>query len=291
MNILNSIANNYNLFKAAKRYCRNPPGHFYSPVVNVDEVLLNQDRIWNDKVNVQAIDLNEENQLNLLDNFARYYSDQSFPESFTKGSRYYLNNKYYSYTDGLILYSFLRHYKPKRVIEIGSGFSSALMLDTLDRFNLEMKLTFIEPYPNRLNSLLYETDRVKADIIERKLQEVPIEYFKILKGGDILFVDSTHVCKTGSDVNYVFFEILPILEPGVIVHIHDIFDSFEYPKQWIIQKRSWNEAYLLRAFFMYNNSFRILLFPNFLHTRCPDAFTKMPLCYKDFGASLWFQKI
>ena len=97
--------------------------------------------------------------------------------------------------------------------------------------------------------------------------------FRELHAGDVLFVDSTHVAKVGSDVNHIFFEILPILQPGVVVHFHDIMYPFEYEPKWIYTGVAWNEAYMLRAFLMFNPTFKILLFNSFLAHLHPCATT------------------
>ena len=166
------------------------------------------------------------------------------------------------------------------------------MLDTRELFFKEgMDLTFIEPDPERLFSLISEGDKKETNIIAGNLQEVDLSVFKKLKTNDILFIDSTHISKTGSDVNFIIFEILPILEPGVLIHFHDVFYPFEYPKAWVYNGHNWNENYLLRAFLMYNKSFEIKFFANFLHAHAKEAFTSMPLYYKNTGGNLWLQKI
>jgi len=115
--------------------------------------------------------------------------------------------------------------------------------------------------------------------------------FAGLSSGDVLFVDSSHVSKVGSDVNHIFFHILPMLNPGVRVHFHDIFYPFEYPEEWIFAGRSWTEAYILRAFLQYNGSFEVELFPNYLMRFHEEFFKKaMPLCRKDPGGSIWLRK-
>ena len=107
----------------------------------------------------------------------------------------------------------------------------------------------------------------------------------------ILFVDSTHVAKVGSDVNHLFSEVLPILKPGVLVHIHDIFYPFEYPKSWIYEGRNWSEVYLLRAFLQFNECFKIVLFNTFLEHFHRDFFLRnMPLCLKNEGGSIWLKR-
>jgi predicted O-methyltransferase YrrM len=280
----------YDLYKAAKNNCWVNPGHFYSPDVNIEEVKANEDKIWKADKYVKDVELNESEQISLLKEFEEYYSSMPFPATAQDGFRYHFENTYYSYTDAFILYSFLRHFKPKKVIEVGSGFSSALMLDTKDHFKLETSITFIEPYPDRLNSLISNKDRAGYKIIKSRIQDVDLSEFKNLSKGDILFIDSTHVSKTGSDVNYLIFEVFPVLEPGVFIHVHDVFTSFEYPKSWVYEGRGWNEDYILRAFLMNNNKYKIKIFSHFLQTHFKDIFNSMPLLKKNEGANIWIEK-
>jgi len=157
--------------------------------------------------------------------------------------------------------------------------------------NNSIKCTFIEPYPDLLESLIRKEDKERIEIIPNCLQDVEIEKFKTLEKGDILFIDSTHVSKVNSDVNYLFFNILPELESGVFIHFHDIFYPFEYPSDWIYKGISWNEDYLLRAFLQYNSSFEIVLFNTFLEIFHRDKFQEhMPLCLKNTGGSIWIRK-
>jgi hypothetical protein len=123
----------------------------------------------------------------------------------------------------------LRYFKPKQIIEVGSGFSSALMLDVND-------IDFIDPYPHRLYSLLKEADAERHNVIADKVQNIDIGVFQKLKENDILFIDSSHVSKIGSDVNFLMFEVLPNIQSGVLIHFHDIFYNFEYPEYWAVTK-------------------------------------------------------
>jgi hypothetical protein len=137
-------------------------------------------------------------------------------------------------------------------------------------------------------------DLAGVTLIEQKLQDVNIDLFRQLEPGDLLFVDSTHVSKTGSDVNMILFEILPILPKGVMIHFHDIFYPFEYPKEWVLgwSGFGWNEIYLLRAFLTNNEEYKIILFNTYLEHLYEDWFKeKMPVCLKDKGGSLWLMKI
>ena len=275
----------------AKNSCY-PPGHYYSPIISVDDVRKRESEIWGKvKDGIKGIELNAEKQIGLVKELSVYYKEIPFKAGKQDKIRYQFENNAYSYTDGIILYSMMRHLKPKRIIEVGSGYSSALMLDVNELyFQNQIKLTFIEPFPERLYSLMTEKDKQDAIVIGDIVQSVPVETFEVLEEGDILFIDSTHVVKTGSDVVYILFEILPKLKSGVIIHFHDIFYPFEYPKEWVFGGFNWNEDYFLKAFLMYNNSFEIKLYSHYLHTVHPHVFAEMPLSYKNFGADLWLVK-
>jgi hypothetical protein len=136
-------------------------------------------------------------------------------------------------------------------------------------------------------------------IVARNFQDVPPDTFSTLSAGDILFIDSSHVSKTDSDVNYAFFEILPRLSSDVNVHFHDVFHPFEYPKEWVYQGRAWNEAYILRAFLQYNQTFTIEIFNSFLEAFHKDLVAReMPLCTRystqsmvpTSAQSIWLKK-
>lgn len=285
-----SIYEDNQLYKKNACY---PPGHFYSPIVSVEDIKIRERNIWEyDSDLIYDIDLKVTEQLNLLKMFERYYTQIPFKENKQEGLRYYFKNDYYSYTDGIILYSFIRHFNPKQIIEIGSGYSSALMLDTNECFcNNNISLTFIEPLPDRLKSLIKESDDGNCIIIEKPVQDVQVNIFSNLDDGDILFIDSSHVSKTGSDVNYLLFNIIPKLKKGVIIHFHDIFYPFEYTKEWVFGGRNWNEVYLLKAFLMNNNQYEILFFSHYMHQKYTEVFKNMPLVYNDLGCNLWIRKM
>jgi hypothetical protein len=187
-----------------------PPGHFYSPIPSLEEVKAHEDKIFGEDANaLHAINLDESRQSDLMEAFALHYRGIPFPEIATPGFRYFYRNEYFSYADAVTLYCMLRHVKPRRVVEVGSGFSSALMLDTNEKFlKRRIEFTFIEPHPERLESLILEGDNTSARILRQQVQETPVSLFQELQQGDILFIDSSHVGKTGSDVNYLLFEVL-----------------------------------------------------------------------------------
>jgi hypothetical protein len=277
------------------------PGHFYSPIPDLEELRRGKEEVFAVTTNdLPGIDLNEQKQLVWLDILKGYYGDLPFSRERLEGLRYWFDNPAFSYFDAIVLYGVVRHIKPGRIIEVGSGYSSCLFLDTNELyFENKIACTFIEPYPQLLESLIKEEDQKTIEIIPRKLQEVDLEIFRRLEPGDILFVDSSHVAKTNSDVNRIFFEILPLLNQGVYVHFHDICYPFEYPSEWVFQGRAWNEAYVLRAFLEFNSAFKIEIFNSFLqHFYRPKLEQEMPLCvqYADGnitagGSSIWLRKV
>jgi predicted O-methyltransferase YrrM len=267
------------------------PGHFYSPYPDLNEIESRKDQIFDrSKVDLPGIDIRDQQQLVLLKKLAKFYKTMPHLKGKATGLRYYLGKHAYSYTDGIILYCMLRHLQPKRVIEIGSGYSSALMLDVREKFLPKLDLTFVEPYPELLMSLIKPDDTYT--LIDKPLHEVDLKIFSNLEAGDILFVDSTHVAKPGSDVIDIYFKILPVLKKGVIIHIHDIFYPFEYPIEWIKETRAWNEDYIVRAFLYNNNAYEIILFNHYLNAHHQKELDKlMPDTSKNGGGSLWLKKL
>lgn len=241
---------------------------------------------------IPGIENHLEDQLALIQELSEYYDELPFKDDESPGLRYYFRNSYFSYGDAIALYGMLRHFRPQRIIEVGSGFSSALMLDVNDIFfSKNIALTFIEPQPQRLFSLLSEEDKNLHEIIVDIVQDVPLERFEALQANDILFIDSSHVVKIGSDVVHLLTDILPRLNHGVLVHFHDVFWPFEYPEQWIREGTAWNENYMLKAFLQFNSKFKILLFNSYLAIHQKDLIEKnLPLSMKNTGGSLWIKK-
>ncbi|MBI3724782.1 class I SAM-dependent methyltransferase [bacterium] len=233
-----------------------PPGHFYSPITDAKEIERRSASIFDrSRRELAGIDVREKEQLALLGELAVFYKDMPFPREKTEGSRYYLQNDAYSYSDAILLHGMIRHLRPARIVELVADAGARL------------------------------------DVRARALEDLDLALFSELGERDILFIDSTHVTKTGSDVNRIFFEILPRLAAGVHVHFHDVFWPFEYPREWVLEGRSWNESYLLRAFLQFNSRFEIVLWNTFLETFHEEIFAReMPLCLENKGGSIWLRK-
>ena len=250
-----------------------PPGHFYSPIVDPRDLARRATELWPAEPEVLGIDFNDRYHEQLLrDVFPRFLKDYDYPEHLEETAdleHFFTQNSQFSWLDSRSLFVLLRFWRPKRVIEVGSGFSTLLMADVNRRFlDRSMDITAIEPYPRpflrrRLDGL--------SRVIEHRVEEIPMAIFEALQADDILFIDSSHVAKTGSDVNYLYFDVLPRLSPGVRIHIHDIFLPHDYLQEWVlVENRSWNEQYILRAMLMFSTAFRVLFGSSYASWRFPD---------------------
>ncbi len=271
-----------------------PPGHFYSPIPEMSEAMAHVSAVFADRPDsLPGIDLRLDAQLELASRLVRFQEDFDAPASRIAGRRYFTDNPSFGRGDALVLESMLRELRPGRIVEIGSGYSSALMLDTFDRYyaGRPVSLTFIEPHADVLRSRFLRGDAARCEIVERPLQAVDPTRFDKLAAGDLLFIDSTHVVRPGSDVLHEILEILPRLRPGVLVHVHDIFYPFEYPPEWVAGGRVWGEAYLLRAFLAENSEYEVMLWPNCLQAIAAERFREVAPKLVDEGfGSIWLRR-
>lgn len=269
-------------------------GHFYSPVVDPEALREQGFRVdaGVDESAVAGIDFRTEAMKAFWARNLPVMAEAPISEAPTDGARYYTRNVVYAWGDALVLTAVMHEARPRQVIEVGSGFSSACMLDVADRLGLPTRFTFIEPYPDRLFGLLTEADHQRCTVLRTGVQQTDPAIFETLAANDILFIDSTHVSKTGSDVNHELFEVLPRLASGVIIHFHDIFYPFEYPEEWIFEsRRSWNEAYILRAFLTNNPAYEMLFFNDYFRARQPALAAQVPKFLENPGGGLWLRKV
>ena len=259
------------------------PVHFYEPIPDTQSL---PETLWSQPSELVGIDMNESMQLDLLRNhfskFRREYETVSAEPP--PGQLWPFRG-----TDVLVAYCMVRHFQPRRIIEVGSGFSS-LVLGQAAAKNKTSSLICIDPFPGEL--LRNGSIPALQSLIETKVQDLDVKFFSQLDPGDILFIDSSHAVKIGGDVNYLFLEVLPRLNPGVIVHVHDIFLPFEYRRHWVLNEfRFWTEQYLLQAFLTFNSEFEVLLANYYLsryhkeHLRA--AFPDLP---RWIGGSFWMRR-
>jgi hypothetical protein len=246
-----------------------PAGHFYSVLPSPADVA--RAAVTDDApgpLQLPGIDMHDADQLALLDAFAALAPAFPYLSADRRRQlrpRYRPDNNMFGLADGLAYFCFLRHFAPRRIVEIGSGFSSALALD-VNEFWLDraMRLTFIEPYCERLKALLRASDQDVCRVIEQPVQTAPREVFASLEAGDLLFIDSSHVGKAASDLLHILFEVLPALPSGCLIHFHDIFWPFDYPRHWYDRGRAWNEAYFVRTLLSSGGRYRVLFHGHYL---------------------------
>lgn len=264
------------------------PVSFQHPVPEVSRL---DDALWSHRFD-RVVKLDPEAQLSLLDRLKKWGDEMaSTPATEVEAARseYRWLNPSFGPLDAVIYHAMIREFRPKRIIEVGAGYSTMIAARAA-RINGQTRVECIEPYPMKI---LTEGFEGFSRLIASPLQSVPMEEFESLEADDILFIDSSHVSKIGSDVNRLFFEILPRLRPGVIIHLHDIFFPWDYPQGWVKEKKIfWNEQYLLMAFLMFNDEFEILLANNYLRIehgeKLQQAFPFLPALSR--GASFWMRR-
>lgn len=231
---------------------------YYSPIV--DPSTLPAD-LWTKPVPTPGVTIDMDAQLAFIDTELTSYLAEFDPPVHDPGgtARYYLDNPYYGSIDAFLLYAMVRHYKPARVMELGSGFST-LVVAAASRMNSNdgspFAHTVFDPYAGDHGvaaAALTSVKRVSAT-------QIPMAEFEALAPNDILFVDTTHTVRAAGDVNRLLLEVLPLLKPGVLIHIHDVFLPWEYPEIWLRTfRRNWSEQYLLQALLCENPRFEVKL--------------------------------
>src|SRR4030095_2825894 len=264
------------------------PVHFYQPIPDTQSL---PETLWGQRSELGGSDMNDSVQLDLLRNCFPKFRDEyeQFPSSSTgEPGRFHLNNGLFDGTDALVAYCMIRHFQPRLIIEVGSGFSSLVAAEAIAK-NKNSALICIEPFPP---DFLRQGFPGLHSLVEKKVEDIDREFFSPLEPGDILFIDSSHTVKIGGDVNYLFLKVLPRLKPGVIVHVHDIFLPFDYRRDWVIeQRRFWTEQYLLQAFLTFNSQFEVLMANAYLnHYHGEDLKATFPNLPSWIGGSFWMRR-
>jgi predicted O-methyltransferase YrrM len=270
------------------------PNRFNQPIPDTRTL---KPALWETRSQLVGVNLREGEQLRLLSELSSRYKPEwdRFPlEPTTPNHQYYVNNRIFESVDGEMLYAMIRHHKPRRIVEVGSGFSTRLSAQAIarnvrDDAGYRCELTAIEPHPN---------PSLRSDgaitLIDTEVQDVPLSFFTSLEENDILFIDSSHILRIGSDVQYECLEILPRLARGVLVHFHDIFFPSEYPPDTILKGYQFpNEQYIVQAFLSFNHAFEVLWAGSFMHLTHPDRLEAAFASYSRdtrWPGSLWLRR-
>jgi len=253
------------------------PVHFYSPIPAIADVAADVST----KVKpCRGLAFRGEEQAALMAEFSIKYGAEYVPAK----------NIGLSKADAFMLYAFIRSARPKRMIEIGSGESTRISLAAISQNigeGFPCLLTAIDPYPP---PYLRNIADPNFELLAKRAQDVPEAFFR---DADILFIDSSHVSKIGSDVNYEILTIIPELKAGALIHWHDIMLPQDYPRDWIERGMYWNESYLVHAFMLYNDSFRVLWAARYMQVHHADrlrsAFPYMEPSHR--LSSFWIERV
>jgi predicted O-methyltransferase YrrM len=271
------------------------PGHFYSPITDVAELDAQRATLWCEPAQTPGIDYDDAGHERLLrDVFPPLVAGFDYPEAGGDDASlttFHTGNSQFPTLDAKVLFAMLQHVRPRRMIEVGSGYSTLLVADVNRRFlGGSLELTCIEPYPRAfLTQQLPGLRKLRVEPV----QQTPPGVFDLLQAGDVLFIDSSHVLKTGSDLTFLATRVLPRLASGVLVHMHDIFLPDDYPPAWVLdENRAWNEQYLLQAMLAHSSRYRVVFGSNRACLRFPAlAATCFGLApgTRYAGGSFWFQ--
>lgn len=271
-----------------------PGGHFYSPIPDFSELARRRTALWPANPALPpGLDFRPASQRRLLERVAarapRYpYATGATAED---GRLFRDDNPHFSGLDARLYHALLHLWRPRRLVEVGSGFSTLLLLDArAAEPRIAPQLTVIDPFPgDEVRAAL--ANAPGARLIVRPVQEAGEAPFAGLGPGDILFIDSSHVVKTGSDVQFLLLDVLPRLRRGVRIHVHDIFLPGEYPAEWVLKLgRAWNEQYVVQAMLQSSRTLRVVAASAFLHAEQPGAVERTfgePVS----GGSLWLERI
>lgn len=273
------------------------PIHFYSPVPDTRVLRQTRNR-WYKEGEFRGVDFDLQGELALLQQLAYHRAEYNELPSLKQLADKQLGEGY-GEVESHLLYAMIRHYKPRLIVEVGSGVSTLFSVKALSQNKLvdgvNSKITCIEPYARP--ALYTLKGECEISIIEKPVQDIELAFFENLGENDVLFIDSSHISKIDSDVNYLFLEVLPRLKPGVIVHIHDILFPYPTPDPdlWVFRAHQfWSEAALVQAFLTYNSAFKILMCSSYLHYKAPDDLATVFKIYEQtihFPSSLWLKRV
>lgn len=266
------------------------PNDFYTPLNDLAFLEANRD-LWSGAPALDVITWQPDRQMKVAAEVGRFAEElRDVPARSTVAGEFCWDNGFWNNSDALVQYGLVRSRQPRRYVEIGCGWSSLLLARALARNEHPCHVDLVEPYGNdALLSTLPATWTRHRTILQR----APFAIVDRLEPGDVLFYDGSHCAKVASDVNWFFFRVLPRVRPGVLIHLHDIFLPDDYPEEWIFDRgQTWNEQYLLQAFLMHNDAYRIVIANRYLfRLRGEQLAQHYRGVQPTYGCSFWLEKL
>jgi len=223
----------------------------------------------------------------VLEAVAKYESCFAPLDADDDGVGYCFNNIWFTSPDAEVLYTLIREHRPKTVLEVGCGNSTRVTRQAIRDGQLDTRLIAIDPQPRR------DVEGLVDEFIQQPVESgLTVERLTtLLAPGDVLFIDSSHCVKCGSDVVFLLLQVIPNLPAGVLIHVHDVFLPYDYPQDWIVdERRGWNEQYLVQAMLMFGDQFEVLWPGHYLQRTRADFATYFPHCNGRSAQSLWLRK-
>jgi predicted O-methyltransferase YrrM len=274
------------------------PNHFYEPIPDTRTL---KDKLWERRSELVGVEMHPERQLALLGEFVRRFKHEydTLPQTRAQTAaphQYYTRNGLFGPIDGAILYCMIRDARPRRVVEVGSGYSTFLIAQAILANQAEdhgdpPTLTVIDPQPREV---VRQGFPGLTELRATQVEAVPLDVFQQLEANDVLFIDSSHALRIGGDVQFEYLEVIPRLARGVLVHAHDIFLPGEYPKVWVLSDyRFWTEQYLLQAFLAFNREFEVLWGGAYMLAYYPEKIAQAFRWYEpglSWAGSFWMRR-
>jgi hypothetical protein len=275
------------------------PINYYSPIPDIID--LEERKVWDQRSDLSGIRFRVDQQLELLEELGRNYGEECRwrIDPGDNPAEFYIQNPSFSYGCAASTHCIIRHMKPSRVIEIGSGMSTRVIAEAVRKNEADgqnrCEYTIVDPFPGKSTKpAIMRIDQIRKTRVEL----LDAVFFEPLAENDILFIDSGHCVRIGGDVNFLYLDVLPRLRKGVIVHIHDISLPYEYPKVYATNetfRQFWTEQYLLQALLCHNDHYEILLAMNFILRDHPERFERSfphydPVKHKSISSSFWIRR-
>lgn len=216
------------------------------------------------------------------------YSERfrDFDLASTDDRKFTFGNIYFTSPDAEVLYAIIRHHRPATVLEVGSGNSTKIIRQAILDGGLNTQLKSIDPHPRtEIDDIVDASYRTPIESLD------PVELATQLHAGDVMFIDSSHTLKPCGDIAFIYLRLLPLLPAGALVHIHDVFIPYDYPRQWVVESRwPWNEQYLVHVLLNFGEQFDVIWAGHLLQRTLPDFLKHFPRAHGRWASSLWLRK-
>jgi predicted O-methyltransferase YrrM len=280
---------------ARRRDWRLSPNNYYSALPDLDRL---DDAVWERESAMLGVPFDHEAQIAFAaGHLARFAAELEAPHTTLDPLELHLDNAHFESVDAEIAYAMVRHLEPRRVVELGSGFSTQVLARAARRNAEEgapCELYAYNPYPSeRMRAVLDRGIPGLTEHVEIEAQALPLRTFTALEAGDVLFIDTSHTVKLGGEVVHLFLEVLPRLAPGVVVHVHDIALPYEYDRRFVVDlQMPWAEQYLLQALLCGSPEWDVLFGAQAVARKHPDRLRALvpSLRERHYPSSLWMRR-